>query len=87
MLAYDDRGPRPAGILHRRHSVQRLRGDADPIWQEEGLAPAKKEQQVWLLRVPAATVQKWQAGVYLLKVELWSGDTHTEASKTFEVLP
>jgi hypothetical protein len=87
MLAYDDRGSRPRGPLRRRHSIQRLRGDATPVWQEEGLAPAKKQAQVWLVRVPAATVRQWQAGVYLLKVELWAGNSKVEASKTFEVLP
>jgi hypothetical protein len=87
LLAYNDLGPRPAGKLTRRYSVQRLRGDAAPIWQDAGDAPAKKAQQVWLIRVPEATVKTWQAGVYLLRVELWAGASKIESSKTFEVLP
>jgi hypothetical protein len=87
LLAYSDRGPRPAGKLRRRHSVRRLRGDAEPIWQEEGDAPAKKASQVWIIRVPEAQLKQWQAGTYVLKAELWAGGTHTEASKSFEVLP
>lgn len=87
LVAYGDRGARPAGKLHRRHSIQRLRGEAAPIWQEEGDAPAKKAQQVWILRVPEAQVRAWQAGVYVLKVELEAGGRKAEASKTFEVLP
>jgi hypothetical protein len=87
LLAYSDRGPRPAGKLRRRHSIQRLRGDSAPVWEEEGDAPAKKASQVWLIRVPVEQVKVWPAGTYLLKAELWSGSAHIEASKTFEVLP
>ena len=87
MVAYNDRGGRPAGKLHRHHSVQRLRGDAAPVWEEDGDAPAKKDQQVWILRVPEAQLKAWQAGIYVLKVELEAGGQKSEASKTFEVLP
>lgn len=87
MLAYNDRGLRPGGKLHRRHSIQRLRGDSAPIWEEVGEAPVKKAQQVWILRVPEARLKAWQAGIYVLKVELEAGGQKAEASKTFEVLP
>jgi hypothetical protein len=87
LLAYSDRGPRPGGKLLRRHSIQRLRGDSAPIWQESGEAPPKKASQVWLIRVPEAQVKAWQPGTYLLKVELSAGNSKAEASKTFEVLP
>jgi hypothetical protein len=87
LLAYSDRGPRPGGKLHRRHSIQRLRGDSAPVWEEEGEAPAKKASQVWLIRVPEVQVKAWPPGTYLLKVELTAGAAKAEASKTFEVLP
>ena len=87
MVAYNDRGARPAGKLTRHHSVQRLRGESAPVWEESGEAPAKKTDQVWLINVPLAKVKKWPAGVYVLKVELAGGGQRTEAIKTFEVLP
>lgn len=86
LVAYTDLGPRPAGALSRVHRVRRLR-DQQLMWQEEGPAPAKRPEQVWLLRVPEAQLRRWKGGIYQLEVGLKSGGREIIASKTFEVLP
>lgn len=87
MLAYSDLGPRPPGALTRTHRVRQLRGDEAVMWEETGPAPKKKGEQVWLIRVPEKTASDWKGGVYVMEVELKSGDRVAKASKTFEVLP
>ncbi len=87
MVAYSDRGQRPGSNLKRKQSIRRLRGEAEPVWRQEDMPPAKRAEQVWILQVPEARVRTWPAGVYVLKVELSAGGQSTEASKTFEVLP
>ena len=86
LVAYADLGPRPAGVLSRVHRVRRLRS-GDLVWQEAGPAPAKRGGQVWLVRVPEATVRQWKGGIYQLEVELSAGGRTVTSSKTFEVLP
>lgn len=87
LVAYSDRGPRPAGRLKRRLVIRRLRGDTEPVWRWEDQAPAKRPEQVWLLKLSEADFRTWKAGVYLLEVELSAGGRKIGASKTFEILP
>lgn len=87
LVAYSDLGPRPPGVLSRRAQIRRLRGPAEPLWSEQGPPPPKRPEQVWLLRVPEPEIKAWQAGVYLLEVELGAGGRSVKAAKTFEVLP
>lgn len=87
LVAYSDLGPRPAAPLKRVVSIRRLRHALEPVWQDVSAPPAKRPDQVWLLRVPEAQLKGWKAGVYLLEVELSAGGRKVKASKTFEVLP
>jgi hypothetical protein len=87
LVAYTDSGPRPRGVLTRSVTIRRLRGDATPVWRSGGPAPAKRNDQVWLIRVPERTVRRWKGGVYLMEVEERCAGRSVRASKTFEVLP
>jgi len=86
LVAYSDLGPRPPGPVTRVHRIRRLRS-GQLLWQEAGPAPAKKNSQVWLIRVPSDVIQRWKGGICQLEVELTAGGRTVSSSKTFEVLP
>lgn len=87
MVAYSDLGPRPGGALKRRASIRRLRGDGAELWRDDSPPPAKRRDQVWILRLSEDELKPWKAGTYLLEVELSAGGRSVKAAKTFEVLP
>jgi hypothetical protein len=91
IVAYRPLGAPLNGVLKRRHSIWRLRGDTDsPLWTDEGPAPAKRASQHYLAQVPPSVLRKLDRGVYVFKVELWEAAYPArllESSKTFEVHP